>query len=169
MSFRKAVLLLAALVVASTVSAHAQLGVYGMFTVDRLSNQVSSPLPALPDNAANVRSNSVDPLGGTGGVYYDFWKLGPVKIGAFTQFIDDVYQNDVFDANNNKFIVKGQTTVNLYVQYNFSQGMMKGTSITVGARNIFDKDPPLAPTGGYVGAVYNPYARYLYVNIRKDF
>jgi hypothetical protein len=82
MSFRKAVLLLAALVVASTVSAHAQLGVYGMFTVDRLSNQVSSPLPALPDNAANARSNSVDPLGGTGGVYYDFWKLGPVKIGA---------------------------------------------------------------------------------------
>ncbi|WP_336965884.1 TonB-dependent receptor domain-containing protein [Sphingobium aquiterrae] len=96
------------------------------------------------------------------------WSLGPVTVGAFTQFIDDVYQNDVFDANNNKFIVKGQTTVNLYVQYNFSQGMMKGTSITVGARNIFDKDPPLA-SGGYLSNLYQPQARYWYTSIKKSF
>jgi hypothetical protein len=84
MIFRKAVLLLAAVAVATSVSAHAQVGVYGMFTVDRLSNIVSSPVPLPPNSTdpAFARKDTVDPLGGTGGVYYDFLKLGPVKLGA---------------------------------------------------------------------------------------
>jgi hypothetical protein len=84
MMLRKAVLLLAAVAVATTVSAQAQVGVYGMFTVDRLSRIASSPLPPPPNSSDPVfaRSDTVDPLGGTGGVYYDFMKLGPVKLGA---------------------------------------------------------------------------------------
>ncbi len=84
MSFRKAVLLLASVALVSTASAHAQFGVYGMFTANRLSNIASSPLPAPPNstNEAFTRANTADPLGGTGGVYYDFMKLGPVRLGA---------------------------------------------------------------------------------------
>jgi hypothetical protein len=82
MSFRKAVLFLAAVAFAIPVSANAQVGVYGMFTVDRLSNIASSPLPAPPTTGPNARANTADPLGGTGGVYYDFMKLGPVRLGA---------------------------------------------------------------------------------------
>jgi hypothetical protein len=85
MIFRKAVLFLAAVALASTASAHAQLGVYGEFTVDRLSNIQSSPLLLLPPSTPPIvppAVNPVDPLGGTGGVYYDFLKLGPVKLGA---------------------------------------------------------------------------------------
>src|ERR1700743_734836 len=78
MIFRKAVLFLAAVAVTTTASAYAQFGVYGEFTVDRLSNLQSSPL--LPTPAPKV--DPVNPLGGTGGVYYDFLKLGPVKLGA---------------------------------------------------------------------------------------
>ncbi len=82
MILRKAVLILAAVAVVSTASAHAQFGVYGMFTVDSLSNIASSPQPTTPTDLANTRSNSVNPLGGTGGVYYDFMKLGPMRLGA---------------------------------------------------------------------------------------
>jgi hypothetical protein len=55
-----------------------------MFTVDRLSNIASSPLPLPPNSTDPVfaRSNSVDPLGGTGGVFYDFMKVGPMRLGA---------------------------------------------------------------------------------------
>jgi hypothetical protein len=83
MSFRKAVLLLAAVAATASVSAtaQAQLGVYGEFTVNRLSGMASSPLPNNPAQE-NARANTVDPLGGTGGVYYDFKKLGPVTLGA---------------------------------------------------------------------------------------
>ncbi|HTC76872.1 MAG TPA: hypothetical protein VK684_14930 [Edaphobacter sp.] len=84
MMLRKAVLLLSAVAVATTVSSQAQVGVYGMFTVDRLSRIASSPLPPPPNSSdpAFARSDTVDPIGGTGGVYYDFMKLGPVKLGA---------------------------------------------------------------------------------------
>jgi hypothetical protein len=90
MIFRKAVLFLAA-AIATTTIAHAQLGVYGTITVNRLSGQQSSPLaplnadpagcvgPAAPGCKVN---NSVDPIGGTGGVYYDFKTLGPVRLGV---------------------------------------------------------------------------------------
>jgi hypothetical protein len=84
MIFRKAVFIVAAVALATTASAsaYAQAGVYGMFTVDRLSNIASSPLPAPTTTGPNARLNSADPLGGTGGVYYDFMKLGPVRLGA---------------------------------------------------------------------------------------
>ena len=83
MMLRK-VLLLAAIAVATTVSIQAQVGVYGMFTVDRLSRISSSPIPPPPNSSdpAFARSDTVDPIGGTGGVYYDFTKLGPMKLGA---------------------------------------------------------------------------------------
>jgi hypothetical protein len=85
MNFRKAVFFLAAVAIVSCVSASAQVGVYGMFTADQLSNIVSSPLPpfssALGPNP-DGRSNSVNPLGGTGGAYWDFMKLGPVRLGV---------------------------------------------------------------------------------------
>src|SRR6266852_6337150 len=81
---RKAVLFVAAVAIVTATSAHAQFGVYGMFTADRLSNIAASPLPLPPysTGSAFARANTVDPLGGTGGVYYDFMKLGPVRLGA---------------------------------------------------------------------------------------
>jgi hypothetical protein len=84
MNFRKAVFFLAAVAIVSCVSASAQVGVYGMFTADELSNIASSPLPLPPDSTgpAFARSNSVNPLGGTGGAYWDFMKLGPVRLGV---------------------------------------------------------------------------------------
>jgi hypothetical protein len=82
MIFRKAVFLAALAVAVPTTSALAQVGAYGMFTVNQLSNIASSPQPTTPTDLANTRSNDVNPLGGTGGVYYDFMKLGPVRLGA---------------------------------------------------------------------------------------
>jgi len=90
MIFRKAVLFLAA-AIATTTIAHAQLGVYGTVTVKRLTGQQSSPLaPANADPAdctglfaPNCEvNNSVDPIGGGGGVYYDFKTFGPIRLGA---------------------------------------------------------------------------------------
>ena len=78
MNLRKALLLLAVATFV-TASAQAQFGVYGTFTANRLSNIKSSPL-ATNSGAIN---NDVSPLGGTGGVYYDFLKLGHVvQLGA---------------------------------------------------------------------------------------
>jgi hypothetical protein len=74
---RKSVVLFAA-VFTLTASAHAQLGVYGTVTVDRMSGLRNSPA-ATP---GVVYNDAINPLGGTGGIFYDFLKLGPVRIGA---------------------------------------------------------------------------------------
>lgn len=97
------------------------------------------------------------------------WSLGPWKIGAFTQYIDSVYENGVRDASANPWTVKGQTTVNLYGQYTFkNDGPLNGTTVQIGARNIFDKDPPLA-SSGYLSNLYQPQARYWYTSLKKVF
>lgn len=97
------------------------------------------------------------------------WSLGPWKIGAFTQYIDSVYENGVRDASANPWTVKGQTTVNLYGQYTFkNDGPLNGTTVQIGARNIFDKDPPLS-SAGYLSNLYQPQARYWYTSLKKVF
>jgi hypothetical protein len=125
MNFRKAVLLLAAVAVAIPVSAYAQVGVYGMFTVDRLSNIISSPLPG---NVGTPRLNTVDPLGGTGGVYYDFMKLGPVRLGA--------------DLRGSILTTKRGAYVN------FNEGGARIYSALGGVRGVFHT--PFAPLKPYI-------------------
>ena len=78
MNLRKALLLLAVAIFV-TATAHAQLGVYGTFTANRLSGLKSSPEATSP----GAINNDVSPLGGTGGIYYDFYKVGHlVKLGV---------------------------------------------------------------------------------------
>lgn len=66
MNFRRLSLSLALAIAALTASAHAQLGVYGTVTVQQVS----------------VNGKSVAPVGGGGGVYYDFKQIGRIKIGG---------------------------------------------------------------------------------------
>lgn len=77
MNLRKALLLLAVVAFAAA-TAQAQFGVYGTFTASKLSGIKSSPEATNPA-AVN---NDVSPLGGGLGIYYDFLKVGPVKLGA---------------------------------------------------------------------------------------
>lgn len=79
MNLRNSVLFLATAAFATLAAstARAQAAIYGTFTVNELGGLKSSPL-------ANslVIHDSVVPIGGTLGAYYDFMKLGPVKLGA---------------------------------------------------------------------------------------
>ncbi len=81
---RKALPLFA--VLAFAASAHAQFGVYGAVTLNNLTGQSNSPAaPATYTSGSQafpLTYQGVNPIGGTGGVYYDFKTFGPVKIGA---------------------------------------------------------------------------------------
>lgn len=75
---RLPLVVLASALAVFTSAAHAQAGVYATFTVERMSGIQSSPI--LP--AGIAYNNSVNPLGFTGGAYYDFKSLGPVRLGV---------------------------------------------------------------------------------------
>ena len=74
---RLPLLVLASALAAFTSAAHAQGGVYATFTVERLSGIQSSPI--LPAGVAY--NDSVNPLGFTGGAFFDFKSIGPVRLG----------------------------------------------------------------------------------------
>ena len=97
------------------------------------------------------------------------WASGPWQVGAFTQYIGSVEQTTVRDADGNPWVVDSQLTANLYLQHTFEGDTgLGGTRFRIGARNITNAKPPLA-SGGYLGNLYIPYARYWYSSISKTF
>ncbi|MDO9521451.1 MAG: TonB-dependent receptor [Pseudohongiella sp.] len=97
------------------------------------------------------------------------WSLASWQVGFMTQYIDSVVQNAVLDANLNPWLVDSLQTYNLYGQYAFD-GLFGGgkTTVKLGARNLTDRDPPLAQ-GGYLGNIHQPVGRYVYAGVRHAF
>ncbi|UZK66609.1 TonB-dependent receptor domain-containing protein [Sphingomonas sp. M1-B02] len=96
------------------------------------------------------------------------WSLDNWQVGAFVQYTDPVKVTAILDANRNMFTVNDQTTTNLYASYTFDGGTLDGTKLTVGARNVFNQDPPIA-NGGYLGGLYQSFARYWYASVGYKF
>ncbi|MDG2534340.1 TonB-dependent receptor [Sphingomonas sp. HITSZ_GF] len=96
------------------------------------------------------------------------WSKSGWQVGAFANYIGTVYDTNFLDANGNPYKLEGQVTFNLYTQYRFKGGILDDTRIRIGARNIFDKQPPIT-ADGYLGSLYSPYGRYLYMTIGKRF
>ncbi|MDF7777166.1 TonB-dependent receptor [Sphingomonas sp. AOB5] len=96
------------------------------------------------------------------------WSLDGFTIGAFANYIGKVYDTNFLDTNGNPYELDGQTTVNLYVQYRVKGGVLDDTRFRVGARNIFDVQPPIT-ADGYLGSLYVPYGRYVYFTVSKRF
>ncbi|WP_454717482.1 TonB-dependent receptor domain-containing protein [Caulobacter segnis] len=98
------------------------------------------------------------------------WRYNGWGAGAFVQYVGEVYDTGPAQVNGQYFPVKDWTTVSLYGQYAFKDGLFDGSTIRIGARNVFDKDPPIASSNfGYLGALHNATGRYWYMNLSKRF
>jgi iron complex outermembrane receptor protein len=126
-----------------------------------------NPATPLTDPGDLLRKNGKPEWKGTGTIT---WRNGPVQIGGSVIYTGSVLDTDFLAADGTPYTVKSLTTANLYVQYRIEDKLspLDDTRLRVGARNIFDKDPPLS-SSGYIGSLYNPYARYWYVNVSKSF
>ena len=96
------------------------------------------------------------------------WRLSQVTVGAFTQYTSDVQDTSLLDSAGAAWTVDSQLTGNLYAQYDFTDGWASNTSVKLGVRNITNETPPVS-SSGYMGSLYQPYARYWYASIRKRF
>jgi outer membrane receptor protein involved in Fe transport len=162
---------------------------YGRFTVnvdatymDKFSQDLAPPIQELFDARGAGTINPATPLTDPGdllrkngkpewkGTATMTWRQGPVQIGGSVLYTGSVLDTDFLAADGTPYTVKSLTTANLYVQYRIEdkKSPLDETRLRVGARNIFDKDPPLS-SSGYIGSLYNPYARYWYVNVSKSF
>lgn len=162
---------------------------YGRFTVnvdatymDKFSQDLAPPIQELFDARAAGTINPATPLTDPGdllrkngkpewkGTGTITWRKGPVQVGGSVIYTGSVLDTDFLATDGTPYTVKSLTTANLYVQYRIEDKLspLDETRLRVGARNIFDKDPPLS-SSGYIGSLYNPYARYWYVNVSKSF
>lgn len=99
------------------------------------------------------------------------WRNGPWRAGAFVSYVGHAFDTGPALVNNELWEIKSWTTVSLYTQYNFEDGRyLQDSSIRLGVRNAFDKDPPLAAINvGYLSQLHNPTGRYYYVSLAKRF
>jgi len=96
------------------------------------------------------------------------WSHKGFQIGAFGNYIGKVYDTNFLDAQGNPYPLEGKAFFNLYGQYRVRKGPLEDTRFRIGARNIFDTQPPIT-ADGYLGSLYVPYGRYIYASIGKKF
>ncbi|MFZ5683849.1 TonB-dependent receptor domain-containing protein [Phenylobacterium sp.] len=98
------------------------------------------------------------------------WRYGNFSANWFTAYTGEFYSTALRYSTGEYFRVPDTFIHNVSLTYSFEDGnpYLQGTRVRIGARNVFDKDPPLV-AGGYQASVYNPYGRYLYFNVRKTF
>ena len=97
----------------------------------------------------------------SGNYSWDQW-----KVGAFTQYTGEVFSTSVSSSSYGPWPIEDSQTWNFYGQYEFEAAE---TTLRVGVRNAFNKEPPLADTYGYLSSLYQPLPRYWYVNVKKTF
>ena len=97
------------------------------------------------------------------------WRVAKVQIGSSLNYIGQTQDTAFLSPAGVPYPVKSYTTVNLYGQYTFSLiGPVRDLRAKVGVRNLFDKAPPLE-SDGYNGTLYQPFGRYVYLNLSASF
>lgn len=96
------------------------------------------------------------------------WSYGAFQIGAYTQYTGSVEDTGLIDGDGNPWVVNDTMTFNLYFQTTVEQDGMRPFTFRIGARNLFDTNPPLS-SHGYMASLYNPYGRYLYASVHTEF
>ncbi|HYD88019.1 MAG TPA: TonB-dependent receptor [Vitreimonas sp.] len=99
------------------------------------------------------------------------WRAGNWGAGWYTAYVGGVDDTSVQLATGEFWRVKPWITHNAYAQYVIDGGeLFDEVRVRIGARNLFDEDPPLADTeSGYIGDLHSPRGRTIYASIRTRF
>lgn len=100
------------------------------------------------------------------------WKSGPVSAGVLVNYVGPVFDTGTAVVNGQFYKLSSFTTVNSYLQYRAGddQGAFSGTRFRVGARNLFDKQPPLSSSNyGFLGSLHDAVGRFVYFELSKEF
>jgi len=99
------------------------------------------------------------------------WRLGAFGAGYYNAYVGDVEDTGATLADGTTWLVDDHLTHNAYLQYTVdSRGPFDGLRMRLGARNLTNKDAPLADNPfGYIGDLYGNRGRYTYLSLRKRF
>lgn len=93
------------------------------------------------------------------------WSKANFQVGSSVIHTGATLDTNFLSDSGVPWRVASLTTINLYGQYTFySLGPLHDLRLRAGARNLFDRNPPLE-SDGFNGALYQPYGRYIYFSI----
>ena len=149
--------------------------------LDKFSQPPTTAVQALFDARAAGTINPATPLSSAGNQIEALgnprwkatgtltWTLARYQIGGAVLYTGETRDINFLSTTGAPYPVKSLTTLNLYGQYTFpDRGPVRDLRLRVGVKNLFDRNPPIE-SDGYNGALYNPYGRYLYVNLGVSF
>lgn len=109
------------------------------------------------------------------------WQRGPWTLSLNTQYYDEYKVFSSFTSASSAALasqvqgsstIPSQTYTDLSGRYDFQNGWLAGTRISVGIRNVFDQEPPLVATrnltGGY-STFGDPRLRTYTLSVRRSF
>jgi iron complex outermembrane receptor protein len=125
----------------------------------------------LGDDSSGVAADGYLKLRGRVNVNWAYKGFNVHVAGNYTDGFADV------DAAGNDFKVGDRFLIDGQVSYSFrghEKRLLRDTKVTVGARNLFDWDPPQAYGGGrnttgYPGYLYTSENRFWYVSLTRKF
>jgi len=102
------------------------------------------------------------------------WNYRGIGAVIGTNYTDGFWD---LDANGDDFFVSPRWIYDMQISYNFQSRFapyLNDTKIAIGARNLFDKDPPFASgfagnSTGYPGFLYSAEGRFVYVSLTRKF
>jgi iron complex outermembrane recepter protein len=100
------------------------------------------------------------------------WRLNGFSAGVLLTHVGPVNDTGTALVNGQFYEVAGVTTVNTYLQYRTGKkaGALSGARFRIGARNLFDKQPPLTSSNfGFNGALHDAVGRFIYLEASKEF
>ncbi|MGB1261810.1 MAG: TonB-dependent receptor domain-containing protein [Cognaticolwellia sp.] len=103
------------------------------------------------------------------------WDYNQWGAGINANYVSDIVDTSTTATVNDEVVmlpIDSFTRVNVYADYRFADdGILDGTKVRFGIRNIGDKEPPVADelAHGYFGALHSNRGRYFYMNLRKNF
>jgi hypothetical protein len=100
------------------------------------------------------------------GTFTAEWKKGDWGAAVFIGYIGR-FDQYVASGGTAKASIPSQNWINPQISYS---GFFK-TKITVGARNVFDRDPPFDPhtSTGWNSDISNPEKVFVYVRLSREF
>jgi outer membrane receptor protein involved in Fe transport len=155
----------------------------GRFNFSTVWSKLESYKQSSVPGAPLVQLVNHDTGAGTGGDDgYLKWK-GRVQVEWAYQGLTAVFGTNYtagfedLDLNGDPFQIKSTLIYDLQIGYNFRDTagfMLKDTKLTVGVRNLFDKNPPYAAGGGgnstgYPDYLYNSEGRFVYLSLGRKF
>ena len=99
------------------------------------------------------------------------WRLGNFRAGVLVNYVSSVDDTGPLKVNDRFFQVDSWTTVSAHAEYRVSKpGPLEDTRFRIGARNLFDVDPPLHSSNfGFLGSLHNAIGRFVYLEVSKQF